>query len=63
MIRAIGLAAAVSLAALPAKASEIVELELVLAVDASSSVTSWEFDLQMQGLSDAFRDPEVQGAI
>lgn len=45
------------------RANQIVELELVLAVDASSSVTSWEFDLQMQGLADAFRDPEVQGAI
>src|SRR5690606_11182408 len=32
-------------------------------VDASSSVTSWEFNLQLQGLADAFRDPEVQDAI
>ncbi|WP_162906891.1 DUF1194 domain-containing protein [Algihabitans albus] len=63
MIRTLGLAAALAITALPVKASEIVELELVLAVDASSSVTSWEFDLQMQGLADAFRDPEVQGAI
>ncbi|SMF20542.1 Protein of unknown function [Tistlia consotensis] len=46
-----------------ARAATAVDLELVLAVDASSSVTSWEFDLQMQGLSDAFRDPAVQGAI
>jgi hypothetical protein len=50
-------------ASCPAAADQVVELELVLAVDASSSVTSWEFDLQMQGLADAFRDPEVQGAI
>lgn len=46
-----------------ARAANAVDLELVLAVDASSSVTSWEFDLQMRGLSQAFRDPEVQGAI
>ncbi|MEX2630974.1 MAG: DUF1194 domain-containing protein [Tistlia sp.] len=46
-----------------ARAATAVELELVLAVDGSSSVTSWEFDLQMRGLSAAFRDPEVQGAV
>lgn len=46
-----------------ARAATAVELELVLAVDASSSVTSWEFDLQMRGLAEAFRDPEVQGAV
>ena len=63
MIRTLGLAAALALSAPPVKASDVVELELVLAVDASSSVTSWEFDLQMQGLADAFRDAEVQGAI
>jgi hypothetical protein len=40
-----------------------VELELVLAVDASSSVTGWEFNLQMMGLAGAFRDPAVQGAV
>ncbi len=64
-IRAIGLAALVSLvlAAPTARANQPVELELVLAVDASSSVTAWEFDLQMQGLAAAFRDPEVQGAV
>jgi len=40
-----------------------VELELVFAVDASSSVSGPEFDLQMQGLADAFRDPLVIAAI
>jgi hypothetical protein len=60
---AAALLAAVSGAQTPAAANQVVELELVLAVDASSSVTSWEFDLQMQGLADAFRDPEVQGAV
>jgi hypothetical protein len=40
-----------------------VDLELVLAVDASSSVSAAEFDLQMRGLSEAFRHPGVIGAI
>jgi hypothetical protein len=40
-----------------------VDLELVLAVDASSSVSADEFDLQMRGLSNAFRHPGVIGAI
>ncbi len=47
----------------PAQAQTPVALELGLAVDSSSSVTSWEFDLQMQGLAQAFRDPAVQGAV
>ncbi len=40
-----------------------VALELVLAVDTSASVDADEFDLQMQGIADAFRDPEVVAAI
>lgn len=40
-----------------------VELELVLAVDASGSVDQGEYRLQMQGLAAAFRDPEVLAAI
>src|SRR3990170_2039740 len=36
-----------------------VELELVLAVDASGSVSAAEFDLQTRGLAGAFRDPAV----
>jgi hypothetical protein len=40
-----------------------VDLELVLAVDASSSVSAAEFDLQMRGLSEAFRSTEVIAAI
>jgi hypothetical protein len=40
-----------------------VELLLVLAVDASSSVSVPEFDLQMRGLAAAFRAPEVVQAI
>ena len=40
-----------------------VDLELVLAVDASSSVSASEFELQIQGLAKAFRDPRVLQAI
>jgi hypothetical protein len=40
-----------------------VDLELVLAVDASGSVDDAEWALQLQGLATAFRDPEVQTAI
>ena len=40
-----------------------VTLELVLAVDTSSSVSPEEFDLQMRGFSSAFRDPAVITAI
>jgi hypothetical protein len=40
-----------------------VELLLVLAVDASSSVSAAEFDLQMRGLAAALRAPEVVQAI
>ncbi len=40
-----------------------VDLELVLAVDASASVRYQEYSLQMQGLAAAFRDPSVAAAI
>ena len=40
-----------------------VDLELVLAVDVSGSVDSFEFELQRRGYSDAFRDPRVLQAI
>jgi hypothetical protein len=40
-----------------------VDLELVLAVDVSSSVDPQEFQLQMKGLADAFRNPQVLNAI
>ncbi len=45
------------------RAQASVELELVLAVDASSSVSGPEFDLQVRGLADAFRAAEVVQAI
>jgi len=40
-----------------------IDLELVLAVDASSSVSPDEFNLQMRGLAQAFRHPAVLAAI
>lgn len=51
-----------NLAQLPAQ-GQVVDLELVLAVDASSSVSAEEFDLQMRGFADAFRNPAVAAAI
>ena len=47
----------------PARAQSAVELELVLALDASSSVSRREFDFQARGLAAAFRHPEVRRAI
>lgn len=49
--------------AMPAHSQIPVELELVLAVDASGSVDSHEYDLQIEGLVRAFRDPAVVTAI
>ncbi len=47
----------------PARADQTVNLDLVLAIDASGTVDPAEFDLQTRGLADAFRDPEVIAAI
>jgi hypothetical protein len=58
------LAGLASLAAASAAGAETpVDLELVLAVDASGSVDDAEFGLQMGGIAAAFRDPEVIAAI
>ncbi len=40
-----------------------VEIELLLAVDSSSSIDRDEFDQQMRGLAEAFRSPLVGAAI
>ena len=49
---------------LPASQSaEFADLELLLAVDVSASVDAREYALQMQGFSQAFRDPDVIAAI
>lgn len=62
-----GLVLALALLAGPddaaAQGRQPVDLELLLAVDTSSSVAPDEFDLQMRGLAEAFRHPEVQAAL
>lgn len=44
-------------------AEKIVDLELVLAVDASGSVNDDEYRLQLIGIAHGFRDPAVRKAI
>ena len=46
-----------------ARAAPPVDLVLVLAVDASGSVSQQRFELQKQGYAAAFRDPRVLNAI
>ncbi len=40
-----------------------VNIELLLALDASASVDSQEFALELQGIAAAFRDPDVVAAV
>ncbi len=47
----------------PAKAETPVAIELVLALDASASMSREEFDLQISGLAAAFKDPAVLQAL
>ena len=66
MIRAIPLASVIAgllLLSSPAHAQRLVALELVLAVDCSSSVDADEFELQMRGLARAFEHPGVLTAL
>ena len=57
-------AAALALGLLPAPASAgACALELILAVDVSGSIDSREFDLQTNGLADAFENPSLIAAI
>lgn len=51
------------LAGASARAETAVDLELILAVDASGSVDPREYALQMSGIAAAFRDDEVIAAI
>jgi hypothetical protein len=51
------------LACCPAAAGQRVSLELVLAVDVSLSVNDDEYQLQMAGIANALRDPEVMALI
>jgi hypothetical protein len=43
--------------------AEEVDLELVLAMDASGSISEKDYILQLEGTAAAFRDPEIQAAI
>ncbi len=43
--------------------AEEVDLELVIAMDGSGSISAQEYLLQLDGTADAFRDPAVQTAI
>jgi hypothetical protein len=47
----------------PADAQTVVDLQLVLAVDATSSVNDVRFELQKQGYAAAFRNPQVIKAV
>ncbi|MEX0347722.1 MAG: DUF1194 domain-containing protein [Rhizobiaceae bacterium] len=59
-----GIAMSIALAGTQARAqTTAVELELVLAADASSSIRGGEFELQVGGYAAAFRDPGVIAAI
>lgn len=60
---AVTLLIAALVAAGTAAAQTPVDLELVLALDASGSVSTDRFDLQKQGYAKAFRDPQVLQAI
>jgi Ca-activated chloride channel family protein len=55
--------AAVFALALTAHPATACEVELILAMDVSRSVINVEYNLQMQGLAAAFRDPTVKDAI
>lgn len=58
-----GLAIAIAALLAPARATQPVAIELVLALDCSASVDSSEYALQLEGLVLAFRDPDVLAAV
>ncbi len=62
-VAAVTIAAALCHEAWQARAEEPVALELVLAIDTSASVDEREFTLQVAGIAEAFRNPEVIAAI
>jgi hypothetical protein len=49
--------------AVPASAADVVDLQLVLAVDVSRSVDDEEFKLQREGYAEALKDPRVLASI
>jgi hypothetical protein len=59
----LGLSASLALFPASSPAAEPVDLQLVLAVDASGSVDEREYRLQLNGIAQAFRDPSVVEAI
>ena len=59
----IGIAIISIIGSAPARAQIPVDLELVLAVDSSASVDDREFELQVRGMAQAFRDRSVVQAI
>src|SRR5688572_6102549 len=71
MMRVRGLAVAVvslllvsvSSGAWAGEAGKTVDLELVLAVDASGSITTGALEFQLRGHAAAFRDPQVADAL
>ncbi|HEY7084042.1 MAG TPA: DUF1194 domain-containing protein [Hyphomicrobiaceae bacterium] len=54
---------ALAMSAVPAAAQTAVDLQLVLAVDASGSVSEERFELQKRGYIAAFRSPQLARAI
>ena len=63
LFTAIAVVAAVLTIGLPVRAQTAVDVELVLAVDASGSVSQERFVLQQRGYVAAFRDPRLLQAI
>ncbi len=63
LLAALVLAVAVSFAGSRAEAQVTVDLQLVLAVDTSGSVSNERFILQQQGYAAAFRSPRLLAAI
>lgn len=57
------MAVAGCIASAEAQERQSVDLELVLALDVSSSVSAPEFDLQRRGLAEAFLHPDVVAAV
>lgn len=62
-VLAAGLAAPALVSARTARATEEVDVELVLAVDVSRSVDAEEMEMQMHGYAGAFRDPRLAEGI
>jgi hypothetical protein len=63
LLAVLALAAAVLSMGVPVRAQTAVDVELVLAVDASGSVSHERFALQQRGYVAAFRDPRLLQAI